>query len=360
MSVIFYITVIGISSILGCLYQYFKNKNLKLLGYTAYSSSFFIVWIVSAFRYSIGTDYFLYRNIFKYAIEGHSINEIIKMYDIEPGWATLNYMISIIFKDPQYIFIISSFIFIFCIYKLISENEKNINVGLSIFIFLIVAYIPSFNTVRQYFAIGILMISFKYIKQKKLKTFILLVLIATSFHYTSIIFIIAYWIINKDIGIIKIILLSTIVFILFINYNNILRIITILSPGFGKYSRYEATGIFQFNKTLIFFQLALIFLIILSSKFLKNRNKFIYKTTYLYYIGIVFSFLGNFVPFAGRTSYCFDISQILFISCICKYGEKGLNKLILNILIILYYIVFWYISFVYSGNNGAIPYISVY
>lgn len=358
-SVIFYITIMILASILGAIYQYLKKCNIKILAYISYIISFLIVWIVSAMRFGIGTDYFMYRDIYEYALKGATIPQIIQRYDVEPGWATLNHILSLIFKEPQYIFIVTSFIFIFCIYKVIIEFEDRVNVGLAIFIFLSVSYIPSFNVIRQYLAIGILMLSLKYIEQKKIIKFIIFVIMASLFHYTALIFLPIYYLLNHNIGIFKLIGIFMAVFIGFINYNNIIRVITTVIPSFEKYSRYVSTGNIEINKTLLIMQFAIVFFILISYKFLKKNDLFMYRMTYVYFASIVFSLLGNIATFVGRTAYYLDISQMIFIPFICRYGIKGKNKIVVNTIIIMYFMSYWFINFVYSGNNGCIPYISI-
>ncbi|EOU1983770.1 EpsG family protein, partial [Clostridium perfringens] len=198
MTISIYIVEMIIASILGVIYQNLKDGRLKIVGVISYAISFLITWFISAIRFGIGTDYFMYKDIYEYAIHGATTSEIISWYDVEPGWAFLNRILGMLSKDTQVIFIVTSFIFIFCIYKAISDFKDDISVGMSIFIFLAIAYIPSFNVVRQYLAIGILMLSFKYIKDKKLIKFLTIVILASFFHYTALIFLPMYYLLNNN------------------------------------------------------------------------------------------------------------------------------------------------------------------
>ncbi|MDK0876612.1 EpsG family protein [Clostridium perfringens] len=359
MTISIYIVEMIIASILGVIYQNLKDGRLKIVGIISYAISFLITWFISAIRFGIGTDYFMYKDIYEYAIHGATTSEIISWYDVEPGWAFLNRILGMLSKDTQVIFIVTSFIFIFCIYKAISDFKDDISVGMSIFIFLAIAYIPSFNVVRQYLAIGILMLSFKYIKDKKLIKFLTIVILASFFHYTALIFLPMYYLLNNNISTIKWVVIGTITILLFLNYNNFIEIMINFVPSFEKYSRYKSSGLLEINKTLLFLQFSMILIIFISKNFLKNKNIFIYRMTYIYYFSIIFSLLGNMVEFAGRASYYFDISQMFFIPAICRFGVKKTNKLIFNKIIIIYYIFYWYINFVYSSNNGCIPYMSI-
>lgn len=317
------------------------------------------VWIVSSYRYGIGTDYFMYEDISIFSSSATSIKSIMDRFELEPGWAALNWITAKIFNDPKVIFAISSFIFLFCAYKMIAYYVDRISVGMSIFILLILCYLPSFNAVRQYVAIGILMLSFKYIENKRLIKFFILVFIATIFHYTALVFIPIYFILYKKISKTKIAVIIGGAFTIILGYNFIISTIISISPAFEKYERYLYTGNGQFNMIMFLFQAIIVSFILLAYNPLKNSNYFMYNLVYVFFISIVVSFLGNMVLFVGRISYYFEISLIILIPYICKNIVRAKDKPIIYTIIIILFILYWYITFIYSGNHQCVPYISI-
>lgn len=371
-SIIFYITVILLCSILAYICEkcidlsstFIGRKHycilLKCVGLTFYCASFLIAWFVSAVRYGIGTDYNLYRNIYEFLDVNDSILNSMKIFDVEPGWIIFNILVKKIYYDAQHVFIISSLIYIVCVYIVIYYYRRRINIGLSIFIFMCIAYVPSFNTVRQYVAIGIIMLSYRYIENKRLFTTLLIIALATCFHYTSLFWLPVYFYItssSKAYKKKKIILFGVLIFILF-NYNTMLSLIVSVSPSFAKYSRYTSDKIAGVNLAKILFQIPIVFIIIYYRKLFKNLGDFMYKFMDLYYVSVFLSFLSNMTSYAVRIAYYFEITQVIFIPYIIKSINNKFDKFIIVSFLIIYYLCYWYVYFAYLGHNEVIPYVT--
>ena len=121
-------------------------------------------------------------------------------------WGNYQYIIDTA-KDPLYYifgslfshigfsfrqwYLLIGFIYAFSIYWLVGRYSSNVYIS---YIVLITVGSLGFamSGMRQTLAFAILMFSFKYMENKKIIKFILLVLIATQFHSTAIIFILAY------------------------------------------------------------------------------------------------------------------------------------------------------------------------
>src|SRR5699024_3082348 len=162
-------------------------------------SAIIIPVVISGFRYGIGTDYFNYESIyFKLTSQGGIINNLINTR-FEPGWILLNHFVQLVFNDVKYVFIISSLLIWIFNFKAIYDNRDRISIGIAVFILFCTLFNPSFNMVRQSLAAAILMLSVKSIVNKKPMRFLITVLISTMFHYTAIIFLPIYWIVNSKI-----------------------------------------------------------------------------------------------------------------------------------------------------------------
>jgi hypothetical protein len=76
-------------------------------------------------------------------------------------------------------------------------KRESVNVELSVVLFLLLAYSGSIYILRQYMAIAILLLSYRYILERKLIKYLLVVVIAISFHRTAVIFLPLYFIFNQ-------------------------------------------------------------------------------------------------------------------------------------------------------------------
>ena len=78
--------------------------------------------------------------------------------------------------------------------KYISFEQSSVYPALSMLLYMFPSYFTGDGgQMRQGFAMGILMFSFVFIKQRKLLLFLLMVFLAIGFHKSSAIFILAYW-----------------------------------------------------------------------------------------------------------------------------------------------------------------------
>ncbi len=142
--------------------------------------SFVPLTAIMAFRYNVGTDYISYRNSF------YSIPEYV-----ENGYRVLNNILKKITNDPQSIFIISAIIicgsYFYIIYK------ESVSPVYSILLFVLCEdYFIAMNGMRQCISTAIILLSFPYIKEKKIFKSLIFLVIAFLFHKSSIVFIPLY------------------------------------------------------------------------------------------------------------------------------------------------------------------------
>lgn len=358
-SYLFYITVILSTSIFAFLAQKCKERSFKYINRIFYLISFLIAWSVSAIRLGIGTDYMLYQNMYYELTSNTNIFTTIRTYSyIEPGWIILNFIVKYVFNDVKYVFILSSFITLICVFKAIYEHSNKIDIGLSVFIFMCIIYNPSFNLVRQFMAIGIIMNSLKYLEQRNFKKFFYTIILASCFHYTAIIFLPIYILTNKKSNdlVLKFIFFITLLGLL-VNYDNILSLIISLSPAFEKYSIYYAS-FFKISKIDLIYKILMIGLILLYRKYLMQGDIVIGKFTDIYFIGVSLSILAFFAPFVGRITYYFDITQIIFIPFITKMTKRKLDKFIISLIIVIYFLLYWFYYYMYLNYHETATYIT--
>lgn len=148
--------------------------------------------VLSAFRsIRVGNDTPEYIRLF---------NEIAVTGDIsksryEMGYLYLNKFLSLISSHSQVIIIATSVIIMLGFARFIYKYSNN--VWLSVYLFFTMGYFGmSMNTIRLNIAIVIILFSYDFLTEKKLFQFVSIVLLASLFHITALIFLLA-WPITK-------------------------------------------------------------------------------------------------------------------------------------------------------------------
>lgn len=177
--------VIVTSSLIALLFTILDSKKVLNSGLLL---SFILVTVVSAIRYDYGNDYMGYYEDFN-LVTKYSIGDLFAFSDVinDVGWAIL---CKIFEPLGFYIFIaflsvISSVIY----YKFIKENVYRQDYWIAMFIYLFTFdfFVLQLSMIRQGLAIALFLLSYHYLKRKKILIPILLVLLAISFHKTSLI-----------------------------------------------------------------------------------------------------------------------------------------------------------------------------
>lgn len=355
-SVIIYLLIISYVSLFGVLSNNFLKKRNITTSKLFIVFSFLAAFIPSAIRYGIGIDYFNYINSYYFV---SSISDFNILSFKESGFELINLIAKYIMGDPQYIFVFSAMLLLIFIYKAILDNKNIINIGFALFIFMTLFYFSSYNTVRQSIAIGIVFYSYKYISERKLWKFIIFILLASLFHVTALFILPMYFILNSKshkLKYFKVGIFIIIILIIFKNYSLFLQKITTVEL-FNSYATYQldtqiriGTGIGQ-----ILIRIPLILPILLLRKKIINYNKpyeILIDMIMIEPFLAIFSYVSTYVD---RMSLYFSIVYILILPTIPKVINKKLKSASV-IYIIICCLAYWFWHYIYSGEDGIIPY----
>ena len=155
-----------------------------------------LVTLVALRSFEIGNDTKMYQYIFNSYSKSNSFSSWIEdnwyTSGTELGFYFLGYIVSS-FVDFRFFLILMSFVsvvpFIFVIHKY-SDNKP-----LSLFLYVTFAYYTfSMSGLRQAAAMGLIMIAYHFMREKKIWKYLLFCGVAFSFHTTALLFIPMYWI----------------------------------------------------------------------------------------------------------------------------------------------------------------------
>ncbi|PJN89263.1 EpsG family protein [Bacillus sp. mrc49] len=337
--------------------EFISLNKKKIISPKLFLFSFSIIlYLISATRVGIGTDYDLYKGIFYEGSESW----------LELGWGFQ--WISDLFRylglDYQYFIAFNSMIFIIAVTYFIYNFSEYKYISLITFLGTY-SYFSSFNGFRQFSSISIVLISLILFFQRKNKAYaIILFIISLGIHRSSIMFLPLYFInyipVKKKmflsimfISLISLFLVpETIKSLLFekvLNANNFFE---------EKYAgTVHAAGVERgiTNKMFYLFYWIMTFRVILN-KFKTNE-----KVNWLDKIFLLYFIVNSFLPYSNLVKRISYLLELMALYMIPKFISSNNSVLIRNVLKISIIIVFL-IRLVYVLNqngDGVVPYESI-
>ncbi|UJL45811.1 EpsG family protein [Virgibacillus sp. NKC19-16] len=310
--------------------------------------------LFAGLRYGIGTDYSNY-------LEGFfEINSPIFDVDTEYLFLGINKIVGYLGLDFQFVLFITSFITTLFIYLALKRYKASLNIGIGMFVYMMMYYQISFNAIQQIAAMAILLFSIHYINERKFIKFTLLVVIAVGFHETAILFYPLYFL-HFLYGTSKHTLLKVLSFsgliVLMINFSAVLFPIasSIDSLSYYANSYLDSDREFELGLGILFRTLPFIIAGIIFRKDIKSNKDmiFIFNVVIIGCISLLTSY-GS-VNFTERISYYFLSSLIIFVPFIYRLSAIK-KKRYIGFLVIFSVIGLWFMDFIYLGRNETIPY----
>lgn len=306
--------------------------------------AFLILLLIIGFRnQSMGVDLIGYLPSFD-KLNTYSMKQILSLdsyLNYEKGYVIFNKIVGIFYNNKQF------FLFVCALFSLIPIgililNESRITI-LSLYIYLgIPPFLLLFSGLRQALAIGITVCSFKFLKERKFLPFAIIVILASTFHTSAFVFIIAYPIYGYKMK--KSIALGSIISLPIIWY--------LRTPVFQL-----AVNLLSINVTIdnngainLFIIFTLIYLF--STLFVNRENSKANGLSNLFFVACLIQALGGVYSIVIRLGYYFMIYLILLIPEIIS-DMKNMHsfkerKIVLSCI---------YISFIYFGlyflRNGG-------
>ncbi len=346
-----YVGLFMIISALSLYEMLYKNKKVVFLTFITLAS-------FAGFRYQIGLDYKTYQSFY---FDINSFTDIFNgKIDAEIGYVFLNYIFKLIGLNYQTFLLFFSF---FALGLLTIYLYKNFN---SPSIFLVYYFARFFfardmGQIRGSIASIILLFAVKYILDKKIVPFIIIVLIASLFHITSLIFILGflyiYFLPEISLKQSVISLAIAIFFGLFLQFQNLYlwaipeRYIAYFTNSF------YTSGEWIMNPVL-WMQLFLYFGTMFFSDVKNNKQFKLYLQLYFIASLSLLAF-GNLSTVGGRLSSPFATYEIFIAPYFFMNFTK--NKLVNVIMLYIFIIFIFVLIFIFSGYSEVyIPYTNLF
>lgn len=335
------------------------NKNKNMLVNTVFFFLIISLIFIGGFRDNIGADFN------SYVCKFDDIPVLSKGFFVETeqihgeiGYKLLNSFIKTIgLNNHMYLFVIIIIICIMLNINSLNKYTEHFYIGFYVYICLYF-WGREMGQVRQAIATALCFYSIRYIKDRNLMKFLLMALLATTFHTTSIIIIPFYFISHKEFKKSFYIMLI-IIGIILTNIDWIGGAYPLLFKLFPKGAKYIG-GIYGYKTSILSFQwlrrLLPAFLAIIGMNKLKDKYEYYIISLNLIIFGTFLSLLFHEVGiFVERLFVPLTFVEILIYSYFIDYFNNKYYKNVYKFLIIIYGIIF-VVNLLSSRSYDFFPY----
>lgn len=336
-----------------------NKKNKSILFFV-----FVIFTIISAFRASsVGTDTMMYLKYFNNVQSTAWSNYLYNRF--EPLFFYLCKAIGLVSTKSNVFLIITSLLIIPFIGEFIKKYSDNyflsclVYLGLNIFFF-------NMTGIRQSIAISILLLSYTFMIRKENKKAIILIIVASFFHTSAMIFFIPLIIYNKlKVRENKMKILVPAIILMIVSYFFALAFYGIFSRIFNTYSNYafsKAHGTSNYFGALlqaIFYIGIFIFELIVYGRNFNNIDKKFNANFYLVMslISACIQIMSMKMTILSRGAIYFSIFSIVSIPLFVESIKNNKSKILCTFAIVLVLGLYCLTIAIYRPNwNSAIPY----
>ena len=327
-----------------------------------------IPFFLAAFRgIDVGNDtytYFrMYRNVGLYS----NYFNFMARTRLEPGYSLLMFGFQWLGASYEVFQVFCEAVIFLSFNKYIKRYSENY--ALSCFMFVVNRNLAgTMNTMRMWLAIAIILNAIPYIKDRKLIKFLLVVLAASTMHYTALLFVLVY--LMADIKKEKYLFPVTIVISIVIAFigTPFFRFVTNV---IGKYEGYLSTGYFDTSGAMaIYISFIINFVFIIYYTFLRQYDRGIkhfdgdsdivsdqYIFYLMYFIAFCFSVIGLRNQIMSRVSSYFSISALSLLPFALNSSPSKSNQKMMHVIICTLLFAEFVVIMIYRPNwQGVIPY----
>ncbi len=276
--------------------------------------SIILLGLFSTLRYQFGNDYRSYMDSY------YAIRKGFDIFENEFLFTFLNKTI------PSYYLMIAitSIFFLWVIYKLINNNLRGVFAGIGILIFVINPYLFLMNlsAIRQCISMCIFIVATKYLLQRKLIKYMLMILVAAAFHTSALILIPIYFFINeKSMNRMQTILLIAGMLLLLIEGGLVSNFVEIGLNIFDNSDYIHHFSQDSSNSLRATILTGISFVYVAAN--LVNLKGYKLVCGKLYLIGLLFGMLAFHFSMFTRVQMYFDIFSIVALPAIFEYHIKN-------------------------------------
>ena len=329
-----------------------KSRRKKNPNSILYVIPFLPLFLLSAFRYGIGTDYYYtYLPTFNRIRFGMDTD-----FPFEPGFYVINKFVASFSNSVNWVLAICALMtFIFVGIAIIQQSE---DFGYSMLLFFGTGFFSyTLNGVRQSIIIAMWFFLLKYVKERKFIPFLIFSLAGTLFHSSSIILIPLYFIFQKRVKP-KECLIGVVIAGL---AGTFLKRIVLLLAQFTKYGNKFAgsdllNGNFAYSTFAV--DICLFIYLLLIYKKLKNewRYNFLLLSTTL---SLICTMLTRVIYLIARIDVLFFYLSLLYLPSTFHAFKSSETRNILRVGFVIFFFLYMFITVGVLRQGESVPYTSI-
>ncbi|MDM1398177.1 EpsG family protein [Myroides odoratimimus] len=312
--------------------SFFKSNKVLFL-----VSTFFLIFLAGYREVNVGSDTINYFYIFKGRIEGS---------DLEFLFVWLLTFVEQVGGDFNFLLLILAILCVLPVSYVVYKTSNNVFYSLFVYTSLFF-YFNSFNITRQSIAVSFCFLGYYFLDKKKLKSFIIAIIIGFLFHRSAIIAFILYPLLLVNVSK-KLMYLITVLSLILSTTGVFTSLLTILGFFGEKYLAYSSLldikeGGIVTRLLLNVFLLTIIFLV-------KKIDIWLISM----FIGVIVLNVLSFSPELGRLSQIFLIGQVVLFANLRFYVEK--SKYFFLTFVVSIYCLSVFTVLLLSNSGEIVPY----
>lgn len=301
-----------------------------------FAGLFTLLFVVSALRIQTGNDYQTYIDRFHDIVCG---NYVVT----EPGFNLIVTAIYLFFQKEVYLVVFAVFAFLTIGVFLRALYEQSPDFQMSFFLFMALGiYFQTFNTVRYYFALALVLYSMRYVLRKEYVKFILMIMLAMLFHKSALVVIPLFLLARMNWK------KGALIFFGFFALTGLfledfyMQVILYLYPSYIHEEEYLLAGSFSIVNII-----RCIAVLVLALYCYKDAIRDSEENRFYFYLNLGALALYTcftFIPFVSRIGYYLNISHLFFIPALLRAvpKRKKMWKILVVAAGILYFAAFLY------------------
>lgn len=312
----------------------------------------FLLVLMASLRVNVGTDYPNYVDLY------YRISLGFKTH-FEPGFVFINQISRVLFNSPQGVFILSSALYVSCVFYAVKRQSKNL--ALSIILFCVLPfYLYSFNAVRQAVALGMVLVASWYVFRAKFwKYFLVVCVSAVLFHKTALLMVPMYFLLRFDYRKYGYLLVLIAAGIVTMCRRYLINVLLFFYPAYRNQLELLDEGVSEIFVGMGLFGLVLVIYLLSTKRLSMKKNEHrIYINTVFYVLTLHSLFF--WMPGAFRLYSYLDILLIIVIpNLISLVEDKDIKRFIivlLNCILFVYFII----SVGLNNSNDVLPYKTIF
>ncbi|WP_404445297.1 EpsG family protein [Sutcliffiella horikoshii] len=291
--------------------------------------------LVSGLRTNIGDTFF-----YLHAYQLHEFTWKFVWSQKDIGFGLLQMMLKRLSEDPQILILFTAMITNMLIVLVLYKYSRMIE--LSLFVYITSGlFLVSMNGIRQFLAAAIIFAATKYVMDGSWKKFIVVVLVASTFHQSALILIPIYFLVRRKAWTRSTFALLVLAMIVVIGYNQFSSILfsALEDTQYGHYSEFSEGGA-SILRVVVY--AAPLFVAYLGREKLRDifpKSDYIVN---LCILNLIFMIIASQNWIFARFTIYFGLYNLILIAWIVKLVKERDQKLLYYGIIIFYLVYFYY------------------